>query len=93
VTVNCDSADCEEVLAAAYAFLDGEADEATCAKVRAHIEACDPCLHEVGLERKLKEAIARSCGCDEAPAELRAKVVTRIAQVRIEIERVDRVVE
>ena len=82
--------DCAVVLDAVYTFLDDEADERTCAVVRQHLEECAPCLRRFGMERALKELVARSCGCDPVPDDLRAKVVTRIQQVRVEIETVER---
>jgi mycothiol system anti-sigma-R factor len=85
--------DCTEVLGVVYTFLDNEADDATCAMVRQHLEECSPCLRKFGIERQLKELVARSCGCDPVPEDLRAKVVTRIREVRIEIERVERTVD
>jgi mycothiol system anti-sigma-R factor len=85
--------DCTTVLDVVYTFLDDEADETTCAMVRQHLEECAPCLRKFGLERSLKELVARSCGCDPVPEGLRAKVVTRIQQVRVEIERVERTVD
>jgi mycothiol system anti-sigma-R factor len=85
--------DCTEVLDVVYAFLDNEADEVTCAMVRVHLEECAPCLRKFGLERQVKELVARSCGCDPVPEDLRAKVITRIHSVRVELERVERVVE
>ena len=39
-----------------------------------------------GLEREVKLLVARCCGSDRAPDELRAKVLTRIREVRVEIE-------
>jgi mycothiol system anti-sigma-R factor len=85
--------DCTEVLDVVYTFLDDEADEVTCAMVRQHLEECSPCLRKFGIERQLKELVARSCGCDPVPADLRAKVVTRIREVRIEIETVERTLD
>jgi mycothiol system anti-sigma-R factor len=92
-TEECVTDDCTAVLQAAYTFLDGEADEATCALIKQHLADCSPCLREFGLERTLKELIARSCGCEEVPADLRAKVVTRITQVQVQFETVERTLD
>ena len=81
--------DCQEVLAAVYTFLDDEADDATCAKVRQHLDECAPCLARFGVEQRLKELIHRSCGCDPVPDELRVRVVTAIRSVTVRLDPVD----
>jgi hypothetical protein len=37
----------------------------------------------------VKALVARSCGCDLAPEELRGKVLARIREVRIEISQLE----
>jgi mycothiol system anti-sigma-R factor len=81
--------DCQEVLDAVYTFLDDEADEATCAKVRQHLDECAPCLAKFGVEQRLKELVQRSCGCDPVPEDLRVRVVTAIRAVSVRVESVD----
>jgi mycothiol system anti-sigma-R factor len=76
---------CSEVLEQVYVYLDGEIDPADCDKIRQHLDECSPCLQQYGLDKAVKALVARSCGCDLAPNELRAKVLTRIREVRIEI--------
>ena len=77
---------CSEVLAGLYTYLDGEIDEHTSGDIRQHLDECGPCLREFGLEEAVKRLVARHCGCDPAPSELRSKVLVRIRQVRAEIE-------
>jgi mycothiol system anti-sigma-R factor len=77
---------CTEVLERVYSYLDGEADEAACAKIRQHLDECGPCLREYGLEEAVKRLVHRHCGHDAAPGELRIKVLTRIRQVRATLE-------
>jgi hypothetical protein len=43
-------------------------------------------LREFGLEEAVKRLVQKHCGCDPAPAELRAKVLIRIMEVRATIE-------
>jgi mycothiol system anti-sigma-R factor len=69
-----------------YWYLDGEISEADCEGIRKHLDECGPCLREFGLEEAVKRLVAKHCGCDPAPAELRAKVLVRIRQVQAEIE-------
>ncbi|HEY9379520.1 MAG TPA: mycothiol system anti-sigma-R factor [Jiangellaceae bacterium] len=79
--------DCAEVLDRVYLFLDREMDEGqvSYADVEQHLDECGPCLSKYDLERVVKVLVARSCGCDRAPAELRQRVLTRIREIRVEI--------
>ena len=77
---------CTEVLDRVYNYLDGELGDMDCAKIRLHLDECGPCLREYGLEEAIKRLVARRCGCDPAPAELRTKILVRIREVQTEIE-------
>jgi len=77
---------CSEVLAQVYSYLDVELDDAACGKIRQHLDECGPCLREYGLEEVVKRLVQKSCGREAVPGELRAKVLTRIAVVRAELE-------
>ena len=79
---------CTEVLDRIYAYLDGELDTTDQSKVRQHLDECGPCLREYGLEDAVKKLIRQRC-CDPAPADLRAKVLVRIQEVRATIEVTD----
>jgi mycothiol system anti-sigma-R factor len=80
---------CSEVLEQVYAYLDHEIPDASCDEIRQHLDECGPCLREFGLEEVVKKLVARHCGCDPAPADLRSKVLLRIRQVQAEIEVLD----
>jgi mycothiol system anti-sigma-R factor len=80
---------CDEVLEQVYVYLDGEIGPDDCAKIREHLDECGPCLRQYGLDQAVKALVARSCGCDHAPDELRAKVLTRIREVRVEISQLE----
>ena len=79
--------DCAEILDRVYLFLDRELDdqEITYATVEKHLDECAPCLSKYDLESVVKALVARSCGCERAPAELRQRVLMRIQQIRVEI--------
>ena len=77
---------CTEVLDRVYGYLDGELDGADCAQIRQHLDECGPCLREYGLEEVVKKLVHKHCGCDLVPGDLRARVITRIRQVRVELE-------
>jgi mycothiol system anti-sigma-R factor len=77
---------CSEVLARVYSYLDGEMEDVGSVQVRQHLDECGPCLREYGLEELVKKLVHKCCGQEAVPGELRAKVLSRIATVRAEIE-------
>jgi mycothiol system anti-sigma-R factor len=77
---------CSEVLARVYDYIDGELDTSNCAEIRQHLDECGPCLREYGLEEVVKKLVHKHCGHDLVPGDLRARVLTRIQEVRIELE-------
>ncbi len=77
---------CTEVLERVYSYLDGELDDPGHAKIRQHLDECGPCLREYGLEEVIKQLVHKYCGYDAVPAELRAKVMTRIQQIRVTMD-------
>ena len=77
---------CSEVLDSVYLYLDGEQDGEHHDEVRFHLDECAPCLRQYGLEQAVKALVARSCGADPAPIDLRERVLLRIKQVRLEID-------
>ena len=78
--IDCSAAgvDCSEVLAKVWVYLDGEIDAAASAALRDHLEQCGPCLRHYGLEKEVKALIARCCGNDLAPEDLRDRVLASI---------------
>jgi mycothiol system anti-sigma-R factor len=77
--------DCREVLDKVYTYLDGELDENNCVDIRHHLDECGPCLKEYGLDQVVKQLVAKHCGCEPVPDDLRAKILSRIDQVRSEL--------
>ena len=77
---------CTEVLALVYSYIDGEMEDTSTAQIRQHLHECGPCLREYGLEEVVKKLVHKHCGSDLVPSELRSRVLTRIQQVRIELE-------
>lgn len=59
--------DCAELLAKLNQYIDGELDSSSCVDIRAHMEACSPCLHHADIEAAFKKLVARSCR-ESAPA-------------------------
>jgi len=77
---------CSEVLAQVASYIDGELEGGDFTQIRKHLDECGPCLREYGLEEVVKKLVHRHCGSEQVPTELRSRVLTRIQQVRVELE-------
>jgi len=80
--------DCSKVLETVYLYLDGEIEHSELGVIREHLDECSPCLREYGIEREVKQLVARSC-CETAPESLRHAVIARIRVVRTEMTQVE----
>lgn len=76
--------DCEEILGRVYEFVDNELDTADCLQIQAHLQECAPCLRAIDYERLVKAVVARSC-CEQAPLELRQRVMFSIRQAQMQV--------
>jgi mycothiol system anti-sigma-R factor len=74
--------DCQYALERVYVFLDHELDDASGDAIRQHLAACEPCLERFDVEQAFKSLVARRCGGETAPQELREKVLGRLWQAR-----------
>jgi mycothiol system anti-sigma-R factor len=81
--------DCSEVIRRVYLYLDGEIDDAARSDVREHLDECGPCLREYGIEQEVKALVARCCGNDTAPDDLKERLRVKLAEVRVEITTVE----
>ena len=81
--------DCAQVIEKVYLYLDAEADELDRDLVRLHLDECSPCLRQYGLEQAVKALVARCCGGESAPVDLRQRVLVRLREVRVELEHVE----
>jgi mycothiol system anti-sigma-R factor len=75
--------DCRDVLEEVYLYLDLECTDDRRELIRDHLDECSPCLREYGIEQEVKALVARCCGDDLAPVELKQRVRTRIAELVI----------
>ncbi|MCF6470215.1 mycothiol system anti-sigma-R factor [Nonomuraea sp. MG754425] len=82
---NAHDSDCRDILDKVYRYLDGELTETDVAEIRVHLDECSPCLKEYDLDKAIKALVHKHCGCDPVPADLRSKVLARIAEVRAEL--------
>ena len=74
---------CTEVLSMVYVYIDNECEEMKSFEVTTHLEECGPCLQEAGVYQEVKLLIARSCGGDPCPDDVRARVISRIRTVSV----------
>jgi mycothiol system anti-sigma-R factor len=75
---------CQYVLERVWVFLDHELDEASGDLIRHHLSACEPCLETFDFELAFKSLVARRCGGETAPQQLRDKIVDRLSQARLQ---------
>ncbi|GAA4893755.1 mycothiol system anti-sigma-R factor [Streptomonospora salina] len=73
-------------MAKVYSYIDGELEEGNCAEIRDHLDECGPCLAEYGLEEVVKKLVAKHCGADAVPGDLRSKVLHRIEAARADLQ-------
>jgi mycothiol system anti-sigma-R factor len=76
--------ECADFLERIVYLIDNELDDADCAEVQVHLDACAPCLERYDLQRTVKSIVARSCS-EAAPRELRDRVLLRIREVQVRI--------
>ncbi|RZQ60725.1 mycothiol system anti-sigma-R factor [Amycolatopsis suaedae] len=65
---------CEEALAEIYLLLDKECTAEHEVELRKHLDDCPPCLEEYGIDEQLKQLLARKCGGDQAPKDLKERL-------------------
>ena len=73
--------DCRDVLEEVYLYLDLECSNGRRERIRQHLDECSPCLREYGIEQEVKELVARCCGAETAPAELRERLRRKLAEL------------
>jgi mycothiol system anti-sigma-R factor len=66
--------DCDKALAEIYLLLDRECGAVREAEIRHHLDTCPPCLEEYGIDEQLKQLLAKKCGGDHAPDDLKSRL-------------------
>jgi len=77
---------CHDVLGEVYLYLDLECSEDRRSLIRAHLDECSPCLREYGIEQEVKALVARCCGSEKAPAELRERLRVKLNDLVVDVE-------
>jgi len=78
--------DCGVVLGEVYLFLDLECSEDRRSLIQKHLDDCSRCLREFGIEHEVKALVARCCGEETAPKELRERLRLKLDQLEIQVE-------
>ena len=78
--------DCSVVLSEVYLYLDLECSDDRRVLIKKHLDECSRCLREYGIEHEVKALVARSCGDETAPQELRDRVRLRLRELTVEVE-------
>jgi mycothiol system anti-sigma-R factor len=80
-------ADCRDVLAEVYLYLDLECDDSRREVISVHLNECTPCLAEYGIEQEVKALVARCCGSERAPDTLRERLLAKLSELVVETDR------
>jgi mycothiol system anti-sigma-R factor len=72
---------CEEALDRLFEFIDNELPPEELRRVGAHLKECSGCDAERKVNERIKEIVA-GCPKEEAPDELRSRVLAVIAEAR-----------
>jgi mycothiol system anti-sigma-R factor len=65
---------CHDALSLVYEFLDGELEEVSHERVKAHFDVCQRCYPHLKLEGAFRAALQKATGSETAPPELRARI-------------------
>ena len=69
-----------------YLYLDLECSDERRDLIRTHLDECSPCLREYGIEQEVKALVARCCGDERAPTELRDRLRVRLSELVFEAD-------
>lgn len=76
--------DCSAVIGEVYLYLDLECSDERRALIKEHLEDCPGCLREYGIENEVKALVARCCGSETAPQELRERLRLKLSEHAVE---------
>lgn len=78
-----DDLECREILAEIWTYLDGEQTRHTRAVIAQHLDDCAPCLRKYGIEKDVKALVARCCGQEDTPLDLRDRVLVALRSTTV----------
>ncbi len=65
---------CQEAVEKLWQYLDRELDGEASIQLHQHLQQCRECFSKAEFERQLRALLQRSCGCEQAPPELRERL-------------------
>ena len=78
--------DCSVVISEVYLYLDLECSDDRRELIQRHLDDCSDCLREYGIEHEVKALVARCCGDETAPKELRDRLRLKLSEYAVEAE-------
>jgi mycothiol system anti-sigma-R factor len=78
--------DCSVVISEVYLYLDLECSDDRRELIQRHLDDCSDCLREYGIEHEVKALVARCCGDETAPKELRERLRVKLSEYAVEAE-------
>ncbi|BCJ54350.1 hypothetical protein Asp14428_58250 [Actinoplanes sp. NBRC 14428] len=78
--------DCSVVISEVYLYLDLECSDERRQLIQHHLDDCSDCLREYGIEHEVKALVARCCGDERAPQELRERLRMKLSEHVVEVE-------
>ncbi|MEV8505814.1 mycothiol system anti-sigma-R factor [Actinoplanes sp. NPDC051475] len=78
--------DCSVVISEVYLYLDLECSDERRKLIQRHLDDCSDCLREYGIEHEVKALVARCCGDETAPRELRERLRLKLSEYVVEVE-------
>jgi len=76
---------CEEALDRLFEYIDGELTDEELLRIGSHLRECPPCEAERRINEKIRVLVSKA-HCDQAPHELRQRVLSTIAMARDDIQ-------
>ena len=86
MTDEAQKTDCSVVISEVYLYLDLECSDGRRELIQRHLDDCSDCLREYGIEHEVKALVARCCGDETAPAELRERLRLKLSEYAVEAE-------
>lgn len=75
-----DKPGCKDVLDEVYLLLDQECAQKHAAELRRHLDECPGCLEQYGVADQIKQLLARKCGGDHAPDQLKQRLLSTLRE-------------
>lgn len=73
---------CHEAISFLYEYLDGELEEVTHERVKAHFDVCARCYPKLALEKSFLAAVKKAGREEKAPPELKGKVLDLLKEAK-----------